>query len=353
MSIAAHEHFRKEHIEAHAFDAPFSLAEQAVHCLELVAQLVQSGLSFQFKGGNSLLLILPTPQRFSIDVDIATDESRERIEECLDMCIQRFEVFTRWTKRQHKTKPWLPIASYQLYYHSHFTDPENAFIMLDVQLRRSPYKTGMKPVVCGELYVSNILVELPLPAGIIGDKLLTIGPKTLGIPLGKGKEAQRLKHVYDVSTLCGTNPSLSDIRDSFHACLGHENELQEKTISVQEIMADTLAFCAWPARFALSPAITANMDGALKEIVVGLAPFAGHLFARAYTWNQLQSDAARTALCITAACCPGVSNDTFHATLQAIEATKIPSVSKLPCDDAVRAMWGAIVAWSGLDILKV
>jgi len=59
----------KKHRE-NKFDASEALAEQAVHCLELVAELVQEGLKFQFKGGNSLLLILEKPRRFSIDVDI-------------------------------------------------------------------------------------------------------------------------------------------------------------------------------------------------------------------------------------------------------------------------------------------
>ncbi|MBD3392879.1 MAG: hypothetical protein GF418_12305, partial [Chitinivibrionales bacterium] len=299
MPVGNERFFTKEHIQAHVFGTSTVLAEQAVHCLELVASLSRAGLGYQFKGGNSLLLVLDTPLRFSIDVDIATDEPRERIEECVDRVVRDYGAFTRWTRRRHKTKPWLPIASYYLFFDSHFASPDDAFIMLDVQLRRSPYTTGMKPVACGDIYTADAQVELPLPSSIIGDKLLTLGPATLGIPVGKGKEAQRLKHVFDVSTLLGMHPDLHDIRRSFHACMEHENSLQETKMSVTEVLDDTLAFCGSVARYERPPEVAPGTASVLAENVTGLAPFADHLFAREYSWQQLQKDTARAAACIT------------------------------------------------------
>jgi hypothetical protein len=267
-------YFTREHIEKYRFNAPATLAEEAVHCLELVAELVEAGLPFQFKGGNSLLLILPEPKRFSIDVDIATDATREQIEHCLDVIVDRFKIFKRWEKRQHKTKPWLPIASYYLYFDSVIKEGTETSIMLDAQLRRSPYKTEKKRVVGGKLYTSETFVELPLPSSIIGDKLLTLGPNTLGIPVGKGKEAQRLKHVFDVSRLLAARPLLAEVRESFFACLRHENEIQDRGRSVTEIIDDTLTFCASVAPYAtppkdegLSPILSENVRGDRKSVV--------------------------------------------------------------------------------------
>jgi hypothetical protein len=291
--------FNREHIETYRFNSSAALAEEAVHCLELVAELVDAGLPFQFKGGNSLLLILPEPKRFSIDVDIATDASREQIEHCLDAMVSRFRVFKRWEKRQHKTKPWLPIASYYLYFDSVIKDGAETSIMLDAQLRRSPYKTGKKKIACGKLYENETLVELPLPSSIIGDKLLTLGPNTLGIPVGKGKEAQRLKHVFDVSRLLATRPLLSEVRESFSACLRHENEIQERGRSADEIIEDTLAFCRSVALYADIPP-DHDLSPILSENVRGLPAFAGHLFDAGYSWKNLQRDMARVALCVEA-----------------------------------------------------
>jgi predicted nucleotidyltransferase component of viral defense system len=60
-----------------------AIMEKVIYALTLVEQLAQTDLSFTFKGGTSLLLILPEPKRFSIDVDIVTTESRERVEAAL------------------------------------------------------------------------------------------------------------------------------------------------------------------------------------------------------------------------------------------------------------------------------
>jgi hypothetical protein len=302
--------FTREHIERSRFNAPASLAEEAVHCLELVAELVEAGLKFQFKGGNSLLLILQEPKRFSIDVDIATDEPRERIEACLTSFTGADRIFKRWEKRQHKTKPWLPIASYYLFFVSRIKGGIESSVMLDVQLRRSPYRTAMKPIACGTLFESPLQTELPLPASIIGDKLLTLGPTTLGIPIGKGKEAQRLKHVFDISRLLATQPSLPSIRESFAACLQHENEIQDRGKSVEEIVQDTLSFCRSIAAFEIAPS-EESVSPIVGEIVRGLPAFAGHLFDEGYSWIDLQRDMARVTLCVAAIHREAITDEQF------------------------------------------
>ena len=71
--------FNKEHFEAHKGVAPAHLCELVVYCLELVSQLSHHGLAYRFKGGNSLLLLLEEPHRFSIDVDIVTTEPKQTL----------------------------------------------------------------------------------------------------------------------------------------------------------------------------------------------------------------------------------------------------------------------------------
>ncbi len=355
MPLADSRYFDKTHIETHRFTASAALAEQAVHCLEMVASLSKAGLSYQFKGGNSLLLILDEPRRFSIDVDIATDEGRERIEQCLDTIIGKYGTFVRWTRRQHKTKPWIPIASYHLFFNSHFVGPDDAFVMLDVQLRRSPYKTEMKPVVCDDIYACDIRTELPHSSSLIGDKLLTLGPHTLGIPVGKNKEAQRLKHVFDVSTLLETRPALDDIRESFHACMEHENSLQETKSSVAEVLDDTLALCGSVTQSLESPPVSDTMSPVLKENVVGLQPFADHLFAKEYTWRHLQRDAARAAACITAVCMEHVHDDDLRDTLRDAARAKSGDTRVCPnraCGPEVQCLWNAVCGWLGKNPLR-
>jgi hypothetical protein len=220
-------------------------------------------------------------------------------------------VFVRWTKRQHKTKPWIPLASYYLFYKSHYVKDEEAFVMLDAQLKRSPYTVRNQPIVCGDLYKTVVKAEVPLPASIIGDKLLTLGPETLGIPLGKGKEAQRLKHVFDISRLLAEHPLLEDIRESFVACVKHENSLQEKSITPKELLSDTLLLCKPVVASVDPPSITPGMQASFAETVRGLSGFAAHLFEKGYAWRDLRRDMARVGLCIAGVCNLKVSNEEF------------------------------------------
>jgi len=329
MSLINPVYFEKENIIRNKFDASEALAEQAVHCLALVAQLVDAGLSFQFKGGNSLLLVLDKPLRFSIDVDIATNESRERIEACLDDIVHRHGLFLKWTRRQHKTKPWLPLASYFCFYRSHFVNENDAFVMLDAQLTRSPYATTFTAVRCGRLFASDSKVEIPLASSIIGDKLLTLGPETLGIPFGKGKDAQRLKHVFDVSLLLRTEAPLNEIKKSFFACLEHENKLQEKAIPVVCVLADTLAYCESIRSMAYCGEPNDTMTVAQRENTVGFAPFAGHLFSKNYTWDTLALDLARVAFVMASVCTSKIEDGRFTDVLR-------------QCGDNARSYWQAI-----------
>jgi len=344
MPVADKACFSKDHISRHRLNASPELAEQAVHCLELVAELSLGGLSYQFKGGNSLLLILSEPKRFSIDVDVASDKTREEIEKVLDAIVPKYGVFTKWERRQHKTKPWLPLSSYYLYYNSVVTDAPDTNIMLDVQMRRSAYKTEFKPVRCGDLYVSDAKVELPLPSSIISDKLLTLGPATLGIPIGRGKEAQRLKHVYDVSRLSATLPDVGEMRESFRSCLKQENELQETNHSVDDIVKDTLKFLWTTATHGAQP--PSSEDPALSENIKGLAPFAAHLFETGYNWQNLRKDMARAAVCMSAVGNDKVAGKDFHALLSSVPPADFKG--KLGIDDPLTAyLWDGVSNWWG------
>ncbi|MGB7568467.1 MAG: hypothetical protein WBM07_11445, partial [Chitinivibrionales bacterium] len=241
------------------------------------------------------------------------------IERCLDSLVKKQGVFLKWTKRQHKTKPWLPLASYYCFYKSHYVKADDAFIMLDAQLTRSPYATHFVPVKCGGLYASKIKAEIPFASSIIGDKLLTLGPNTLGIPVGKGKEAQRLKHVYDVALLLGMRPALREIRKSFKSCVAHENKLQEKSMTLGQLFSDTLAFCGSIKDYADIPQIHENMSAILVENIRGLGPFAGHLFSKDYGWKNLKIDMAKVALLMSAVCNKDVNEETFHEVLRKVE----------------------------------
>ena len=285
-------YFSREHYEAHAGVAPPYLSELVVHCLELVALLAERRLPFRFKGGNSLLILLEDPQRFSIDVDIVTLEPRDSLTQVVSQVAEASTVFTGWESRAPKTKPWLPLTSFKIYFDSAYRPAEQSFVMLDAVHAPAPYPGVRKPVRCGTLYQTNIEVELPHPSGLIGDKLLAIGPRTLGIPFGKGKEAQRLKHVFDVATLCRCGYDRSVVRRAADGCQRQEEQIQGRTHAWAAISEDTRDFCesALAQPTMPDPSTIDEGDLCLAEIVRGFAQFREHLFRLEYTWELFQED---------------------------------------------------------------
>ena len=54
-----------------------SLIERTLYAFGLLEALVRVGLDFTFKGGTSLLLLLPKPKRLSTDIDIVVEPNTD------------------------------------------------------------------------------------------------------------------------------------------------------------------------------------------------------------------------------------------------------------------------------------
>lgn len=296
MILGRPSYFTREHFEAQRGVAPAHLCELVVYCLEFVSQLAHRDLEFRFKGGNSQLVLLEDPQRFSIDVDIVCTLTKETLIEAVESVAADCDVFTRCEVRPHKTKPWLPMISFKLFFDSAYQPAEDAFVMLDAVLEPAPYGGVKKQVRCGTLYESAVKVEVPSISGLVGDKLLCVGPSTLGIPLGKKKEAQRLKHVFDVATLSRHDLDAAEMRASVEACMAQENRIQKSEHTVQAVVEDTVKFCRAPLDLKEPPPHAALEPGSyLDEIVRGYAEFREFLFKVEYTWPRFQDDMRRVA----------------------------------------------------------
>jgi hypothetical protein len=291
MIIGDPKFFTKEHFEANRGFAPGYLCELVVYCLELVSQLSRSGLKYRFKGGNSQLILLDDPRRFSIDVDIVSTVEKPHMIEVVEKITAGCELFTSCEVRVHKTKPWLPMVSFKLFFNSVYQAPEDAFVMLDAVLEEAPYGGVTMEVACLDLYRSAETVELPTISGLLADKMLCIGPDTLGIPLGKGKEAHRLKHVFDVGTLSRESVDLDEFRAALDACMEQENAMQKSSWTRPQVIEDTRKFCSEPLAYAENPPADQLEPGTyFDEISRGFEGFREVLFKENYTWQRFQDD---------------------------------------------------------------
>lgn len=63
------------------------ILEKMIYALHLLERLKSNGLHFVFKGGTSLVLLLETGSRFSIDIDIMCKIDRKELEEILQQVV--------------------------------------------------------------------------------------------------------------------------------------------------------------------------------------------------------------------------------------------------------------------------
>lgn len=291
MLLGDKRYFSRENFENNKGLSLNHLSELVVYCLELVSQLSYYKLDFRFKGGNSLLILLEDPKRFSIDVDIVTTESKEQIIEIVEKIISEAGIFSRFESRSPQTKPWLPMISFKLFFNSVYQAPEDSYVMLDVVLQAPPYEGIKKQVKCLDIYNSEQIVEVPSISGLIGDKLLTIGPSTLGIPLNRGKEGHRLKHIFDIALLSRKGFDLNSVKNSVDGCMDQENEIQQSNFYFDEIIEDTILFLEAPLDYKKLPKLEElNTGSYIYEIAKGFDEFKEHVFGLEYDWKLFRKD---------------------------------------------------------------
>ena len=68
------------------------ILEKMIYALHLLERLKSNGLDFVFKGGTSLVLLLETGNRFSIDIDIISKTDRKELEDILQQVVDSFQL---------------------------------------------------------------------------------------------------------------------------------------------------------------------------------------------------------------------------------------------------------------------
>ncbi len=279
-----------------------AIMEKVIHALSLVESLAQTGLSFVFKGGTSLLLILPEPRRFSIDVDIITKESRGKVEAALNEVCKN-GVFTRFELDEPRSyKPGIPKAHYQLIFFSQWDNKEKE-ILLDVLYEEHGYPALVQaPVVNEWILTDDNSLSVPIPSAdsIAGDKLTAYAPNTTGIRFrvehGDGavteKQMEVMKQLFDLGILFDRITSLSHCRQSFENTAKKEITYRaDQNITTEAILNDiinTSLMIAATGRFF-------DPGGDYPHITTGLAQLKSYIYNGAFRSDEAILAAARAA----------------------------------------------------------
>ncbi len=280
--------------------------EKVIYALSLVEQLAKTDLSFTFKGGTSLLLILPEPRRFSIDVDIVTTESRGKIEEVLTtICTQG--VFSKFELDEFRSyKPGIPKAHYLLTFFSQWGKKERV-LLLDVLYEEHSYPALLNVPIESEWIQTDknkITVQVPTTDSITGDKLTAFAPNTVGIRYkvehedGRVTEKQMevMKQLFDLGILFDKVGNLKQFKQSFEKTAQKEIAYRGKQgITTDGILNDiintSLMIGSWGKFF--------DPRGEFQHIETGLSQLKSYIYNGAFRIDEAVLASSKAAYLAT------------------------------------------------------
>lgn len=222
-----------------------AIVEKMIYAFALLELVTDSSLKFIFKGGTSLVLMPIGSNRFSVDIDISTLESKDEVEKHLRAVMDE-SVFSSFEEDKSRTnKGGIPKAHYSFAYLSH--NNPNAEILLDILFEESPY-LSTNQVEISTKWINTVepykKVTIPSINSILGDKLTAFAPSTVGVPylLGKpnfpDKRIEIIKQLYDVSNLINYATDLLEVKHVFMAIAQRQIEYRNLTIDVETVIAD-------------------------------------------------------------------------------------------------------------------
>ena len=265
------------------------LIEKVIYALTFLEQLQLNNLNFVFKGGTALLLATETPKRFSIDIDIITEESEEKIKAVLEK-ISQLEMFIRWEDdNDRKHTPDAPIGHFKTFYKS-AVDGHEEPILLDLLYSSNPYPEIKEyPINHSWLAMSgeDTMVILPTFEAILGDKLTAFAPKTTGILYSKNRPVEIIKQLYDIGFLFDQITNLNVVKDSYTRVVNEEIGYRKLNIYADEVLKDT-----WHACFTLAERDVKSDE--FKHLQLGIKNFTNFIIDR-FSIEEAITAAAKVA----------------------------------------------------------
>lgn len=231
---------RVKEYEANSYD----LAEKMVYAITLLEQLRFKGLDFIFKGGTSLVLMLDHFHRFSKDIDILIPEKPANLAEIFDAVIAD-TPFIRWEPSERKNDEFqVPKEHYKFIYHqSKPAKYPDLPILLDIIFVENHYPAThvvsiKHPLLDTAEPYANVV--MPTLDAITGDKLTAFAPATIGIPIGKNKDVEIAKQLFDLNMLFTRIESSELVAQSFAQTAKMVTHYYQKPFTTDDIYLDII-----------------------------------------------------------------------------------------------------------------
>ncbi len=271
---------------------------KALHVLEYLGQLRQQGLDPLFKGGSAVQLLLPGGwQRLSTDLDLALDVPREEIEKALGGIHRKFggEYYSYSPRKERESD--VPFYNYRI------TIPTlegEAVVLLDIIGEDIRYESQRKRLM-SFFYESDTHVRTPTIDAILGDKLSTVGPETVGRFLRDSRNGlEYVKHIYDIRQLLLHVEDLGKVFDAYEKSHRLQLRIRDVRLDVEDSMRDLINVCRFLTltdetareRTKVLGETRSKIFGYFRKCRKGLDRFQPFLTRRnVFTWENLRETA--------------------------------------------------------------
>jgi len=275
-----------------------AIVEKMIWAFYLLEQLSERKLNFMFKGGTSLILLLENANRFSIDIDITTEENRDALETVLNSIIENSNFIEYKLDRKRSYREGVPKAHYKFYYNSiqDATQKIKAnYVLLDVVFEKAVYPEINKIEIKTD-WLKTITpyytVKLPSINAILGDKLTAFAPNTTGIRYQKGKEIEICKQLFDISELIDQALDYEIVYSSFLETVKKEIDYRSLDINAETVLDDLFDTALIIARREKNRGDDASK---YREIQTGLRNFSNFTITKNFRIEEAISASAKAA----------------------------------------------------------
>jgi hypothetical protein len=284
-----------ERVSAQNNKADKILIEKVIRALLLLEGLTQSGLSFVFKGGTALMLLVDSTKRLSIDIDIILKKQSD-----IELTFNSFVVekgFTRVELQHRDSGSQIEKTHYKFFYEPvHNTGLAQDYVLLDILFEEPHYINIVKQPISSSFCLKEgdpISVSVPSYEDILGDKLTAFAPNTTGIPYKKNgisRAMEIMKQLYDIGSLLPYVKDVSVVSKTFK--LFAKTELGYRKWNGNDVSVVLIDIFQTSLLI-----VTRGLDGKgdFRELQAGIKQVNNFIFSENYQIEKAITDASKAA----------------------------------------------------------
>lgn len=161
------------------------------------------------------------------------------------------------------------------------------------------HKTGLLP----ELPASSKEITIPSINSILGDKITTLAPNTIGIPYFKGsgfRGVEIAKQTFDIGNLFDHANDFALVKESFINTAMRELIYHDQSGGIDSVIDDSFAF-------AKMVCIRNQTDPGFEVVQAGIKRLGGYLLTKRFYIEEAMTDLSKMALLLSA-----IKTDNFN-----------------------------------------